>query len=95
MPDVIAFLESLGADPARTPQEYAAGVARLDVGPEVGAALLGRDPATLNALLGGRAAMWCAIMSPGESPEETPDDDSPDDAPLDAPLHDDPDADRA
>lgn len=99
MPDAIAFLESLGADPARTPREYAAGVARLAVAPDVADALLRRDPAALNALLGGRAQMWCAIMSPGESPdqspEDAPDEGSPDDSPLDSPLRDDPDADRA
>jgi hypothetical protein len=99
MQDAIAFLESLGAGLACTPQAYAAGVTRLDVPAEVGDALLRRDPAALNALLGGRAEMWCAIMSPGESPPQwpdgdTPDGDSPDDAPLEEPLRDDPDADR-
>lgn len=100
MSDVIAFLELLGADPARSPRDYAAQVARLDVEPEVGEALLRRDPAALNALLGGRAAMWCAIMSPGESPAQSPDEDLPDDDgieddPVEQPLRDDPDADRA
>lgn len=97
MSDVIAFLESLGAAPPRVPGEYAAEVARLAVEPQVGDALLRRDPAALNALLGGRAAMWCAVLSPGETPEQTPDDDSPDAVPLDEPLREDPqpDADRA
>lgn len=97
MSDVIAFLESLGAAPPRAPREYAADVARLAVEPEVGDALLRRDPAALNALLGGRAAMWCAVLSPGETPEQMPDEDPPDDVPLEEPARDDPqpDADRA
>ena len=70
MRDVIGFLESMGARPAPAPEAYAAEVARLPVGEAVREALLRRDGAAVNALLGGRAAMWCAIMSPDDLPEE-------------------------
>lgn len=92
MSDVIGFLESLGASPARSPDAYAGAVAGLAVAPEVRDALLRRDPAALNALLGGRAAMWCAVLSPEESPDSFPDDspESPDDTPLDEPVRIDP-----
>ena len=93
MSDVIGFLESLGARPAGSPQDYAREVAGLAVGPEARDALLRRDPAALNALLGGRAAMWCAVLSPDESPDPSPDDspaESPDDAPLEDPVRIDP-----
>lgn len=92
MSDVIGFLESLGARPACTPEDYAGAVAGLAVPPEARDALLRRDPAALNALLGGRAAMWCAVLSPDEAPDTSPDDspESPDDTPLDEPLRIDP-----
>lgn len=100
MSDVIAFLESLGAAPPRSPRDYAARVERLSVEPAVADALLRRDAPALNALLGGRAVMWCSIMSPGDSPEQSPDegvpdDDGFDDVPAEQPVRDDPDADRA
>lgn len=70
MSDVIGFLESLGARPAGAAPDYAAAVAALGVGPRARDALLRRDAGALSAALGGREAMWCAIMSPDESPGE-------------------------
>ena len=70
MSDVIGFLESLGARPAGAVQDYEAAVVALGVDQPAGDALLRRDAGALNAALGGRDAMWCAIMSPDESPEE-------------------------
>lgn len=70
MSDVIAFLESLGARPAGAARDYEAAVAGLDVDQAASDALLRRDASALNASLGGREAMWCAIRSPEESPEE-------------------------
>lgn len=73
MSDVIGFLESLGARPSGTAQDYETAVAALGVGQRTSDALLRRDAGALNAALGGRDAMWCAIMSPDESPgEDTP-----------------------
>lgn len=72
MSDVIGFLESLGAG-RLADGDYRSAVADLEVGDVAREALLRRDATALNALLGGRAAMWCAIMTP----EESPDDDAP------------------
>lgn len=70
MSEVIGFLESLGARPASTAQDYEAAVAALGIRGAAHDALLRRDAAGLNAALGGRDVMWCAILSPDESPEE-------------------------
>lgn len=70
MPDVIGFLESLGARPAIASRDYEAAVAGLGVDPGARDALLARDASALSAALGGRGAMWCSIRSPDESPEE-------------------------
>lgn len=70
MSDVIGFLESLGARPAGSVHDYETAVAALGVDQPESDALLRRDASALNAVLGGRDAMWCAILSPDESPEE-------------------------
>ncbi len=70
MPDVIGFLESLGARPALAGRDYEAAVAGLGTDPPARDALLARDASALAAALGGREAMWCSIRSPDESPEE-------------------------
>ena len=72
MSDIIGFLESLGARPAASRRDYAEAVAGLSVDVAVRDALLRRDAAAVNAALGGRDAMWCAIMSPDDSPEDEP-----------------------
>ena len=70
MPDVIEFLESLGARPACAPGEYEAAIAGLAVDDASREALVRRDAGALAAALGGRDAMWCAIMSPDDTPSE-------------------------
>ncbi|HET8818548.1 MAG TPA: hypothetical protein VFM73_03305 [Xanthomonadaceae bacterium] len=70
MSDVIGFLESLGKRPARAMQGYEAAVAALGVARPASDALLRRDAGALSTALGGRDAMWCAILSPDESPGE-------------------------
>lgn len=94
MTNVIAFLEAMGACPAPDAAGYRQAVEAMDVPPDMRRALLRRDATAVNGLLGGRAAMWCAIMSPEEAPvrespdtgtpdEGTPDGDAPDgDAPT-------------
>lgn len=81
MPQTIQFLEALGRNPA--PIDYAAAVARLDVDEPQRQALLDRNPAALNDLLGGRHKMFLLILpadepapdseeQPEEPAEETP-----------------------
>ena len=70
MPDVIEFLESLGARPACAAIDYEAAVANLAVDQASREALVRRDAGALAAALGGRDAMWCAIMSPDDTPSE-------------------------
>lgn len=72
MSNVITFLESLGREPAlaaRPADDYAAAVAALDVGDDARAALLARDAAALNGLLGGRLRMM-AILFPADGDEK-------------------------
>lgn len=70
MNDLIGFIAALGEGPARTPAQLREAVegARFDTATRD--VLLGRDPAALGRLLGGRAAMWCATMTPEETPGE-------------------------
>lgn len=70
MSDVIGFLESLGRRPAGSMQGYAAAVDALAADQSASDALLRRDAQALATALGGRDAMWCAILSPDESPGE-------------------------
>lgn len=72
MSNVISFLETLGRAPAsagRSADDYAAAVAALDVGDDARAALLARDAAALNDLLGGRLRMM-AILFPADGDEK-------------------------
>lgn len=85
MSNVIQFLEAMGSNPAMTrlsARDYAATVAALDVDAEQRQALVDRDPAALNNLLGGRATMLCTLF-PSEEEERQEDDggegDKPDD----------------
>lgn len=91
MSNVITFLESLGQDAAfagQTPEAYADAVAALDVDDAARQALLARDAAGLNDLLGGRMKMMCLLFpadgdknnQDGEQPEgegEQPVEDEP------------------
>jgi hypothetical protein len=75
MSNVIRMLETMGAQPAMTPGEYAAAVRLLDTDEAQRKALLERDADTLNALLGGRPRMICMIATPQEedAPARAPD----------------------
>lgn len=81
MLDVIRFLENVGRD-APAPADYAAAVEALDVTAPQRQALLARDHAALNDLLGGRASMFFGILAPEEAPmEDEPAEDQPDEVP--------------
>lgn len=80
MSNVIQFLETMGRKPL-TAGEYAAIISMLDVGNGERQALLDRDHATLNDLLGGRPKMICFVVAPDE--EEAPA--RPEDEPQKAP----------
>ena len=77
MSNVIRFLETLGREPAATPEAYARAVQALDVAPQIRDALLRRDRAALDALLGARHNVMI-ILVPAE-----------DDEPADEPKQDD------
>jgi hypothetical protein len=89
MSEVIRFLESMGRNPAMTAGEFAAGVAALGVDDAQKQALMQRDVAWLNDLLGGRAermmlSQWAPENEPlrrdddqeGEQPSQDPTPDS-------------------
>jgi len=79
MTNVIQFLETLGGNPVArkfSASGYAAAVAELSVDDEQRQALLDRDHAALNELLGGREKMVCMIW-PADEPGRT--DDQPSD----------------
>lgn len=64
MSNVIQFLEALGSNPAMnrmSPGDYASSVAALDADDSQRQALMNRDHATLNDLLGGREGMRCIV----------------------------------
>lgn len=84
MNDLIGFIGALGEGTALTRAQLRVSVERSGLDAAAREALLGRDPAAVNALLGGRSAMWCAIMTPEESPGE------PDEPRRDEPARDDP-----
>lgn len=80
MSNVIAFLESLGRDAAlagQSPEAYADAVQALGLDDAPRRALLARDAAGLNDLLGGRMTMMCLLFpadgdnhnKDGEEPE--------------------------
>lgn len=93
MSNVIAFLESLGKDAAlagQSPEAYAAAVDALGLDDAPRQALLARDAASLNDLLGGRMKMMCLLFpadgennnkdgeeSEGEGESDQPVDDEP------------------
>ena len=76
MSNVIRFLEALGRDAAATPQAYADAVQALDVDPEIRDALLRRDRAALDRLLGARHnVMIVLVPAEDDEPAEQPGDD--------------------
>lgn len=87
MSNVIAFLEQMGNNAAlahQSPESYAAAVEALGLADAPRQALLDRDPAALNGLLGGRVQMMCFLL-PADG-EEKKDGDEPADG--DAPSED-------
>lgn len=80
MSNVIAFLESLGKDAAlagQSPQAYAAAVEALGLDDAPRQALLARDAAGLNDLLGGRMKMMC-LLFPADGEKNNEDGEVPD-----------------
>jgi hypothetical protein len=77
MSNVIRFLETLGREPAATPEAYARAVQALDVDPQVRDALLRRDRAALDRLLGARHNIMIALVpaEDDEPAEQEPNDD--------------------
>lgn len=65
MSTVIRFLESMGSRQL-TAAEYAANVAALELDAPQRQALLDRDQAGLNSLLGGRKKLLFAIVAASE-----------------------------
>ena len=75
MTSAIQFLETLGGNPATgklSASAYAAAVAELDVDENQRQALIDRDHAALNEMLGGREKMVCMIW-PADEPGRTDD----------------------
>lgn len=89
MSNIIQFLEAAGREPALSPVDYAMAVAALEIPDAQRQALMERDHAALNALLGGRARMICMINAPDEDEHETNPDDG-DDGVVDVPDEDQP-----
>jgi hypothetical protein len=84
MLDTIRFLETLGSNPMSS-SDYATAVTGLNVDATQRDALLNRDQAALNDLLGGRSTMFFGILAPDEAPlEDEPAEDRPDETPADA-----------
>ncbi len=82
MSNMVQFLETLGSNPALTKlsaAEFEAMVANLDVDDAQRQALVARDGAALNDLLGGRERMLCVIWPADEPARENdqPGDDEP------------------
>ena len=75
MSHVIAFLESMGHD-ARLGRlagaDYAAAVNALALDDGARDALLARDAAALNAVLGGRDKVLFALLPAEDEPEDAP-----------------------
>ena len=89
MPNVIAFLETMGRDAAMPVhgEGFAAAVDAAGLDDRARAALLARDAGALADQLGGRPRMICALFPAdddqqredgdtpqGDEPDETPDD---------------------
>jgi hypothetical protein len=82
MSNMVRFLETLGSNPALTKlsaAEFEAMVANLDVDDAQRQALVARDGAALNDMLGGRERMLCVIWPADEPVRENdqPGDDEP------------------
>jgi hypothetical protein len=70
MSNVISFLQAMGAESAPSSDTgYREAVASLDVDPEMRAALLARDTAAINRLLGGRGNVF-SLLVPAEDDDK-------------------------
>ena len=65
MTSAIGFLEQAGRN-GLSPAQYAAGVSLLDIDARQRQALLNRDAAALNELLGGMRRLLFAILAPDD-----------------------------
>jgi hypothetical protein len=86
MSSTIQFLETLGSNPLSA-ADYSAVIGALDIAQPEREALLGRDHAALNALLGGRSKMFFGVLAPHEEPleeEESPFEETPGEAPSES-----------
>lgn len=71
MSNAIRFLETLGSTPeTMSGPQYAQAVAGLEVDAELRQALLTRDPAQINRLLGGRASMMLVLAPADDQPKD-------------------------
>lgn len=78
MTNVISFLQAIGADAKPMAEsDYADAVATLDIDPEMRAALIARDQATINRLLGGRGNVF-SLLVPAEDDDKKDEDDKDD-----------------
>ena len=94
MSNVIQFLESMGRDASlrrMSADEFSMAVAELNVDQAQRDALLHRDHAALNVLLGGRATQMMMALFPVEEPqrqgEEKDDDGEGEDKPSESIRH--------
>jgi hypothetical protein len=72
MSNVIGFLETMGQDAAlrhATQNDVELALTRAQIDPELQAAILGKDQAQIEALLGASTNVCCAI-APGKDDEE-------------------------
>ncbi|WP_159015673.1 hypothetical protein [Cognatiluteimonas profundi] len=81
MSAAIRFLETVGSN-ALSAANYEGAVAGLEVDELHRKALLQRNPAALNDILGGRPTMFFGVLAPEEQPlEDEPFEDIPDELP--------------
>ena len=90
MTDIIDFLEQMGQDAQlrhATQDEVELALTSAEIAPELQAAILAKDPAQLESLLG--QAPLCAMFFPGKEEEEEgdEDEDTPSKDPDEAPEH--------
>lgn len=80
MSNVVEFLEALSTQASGLSEsEYAQAVEASGLDAATQHALLARDPAALNAALGGRATVLAFVMPAEDEPDtERPDTDEPD-----------------
>lgn len=79
MSNVIGFLEKMGQDAVlrhATQDDMALALTRAQIDPELQAAILGKDQARIEALLGATTSVCCALFP------EKQDEDNSEDEPL-------------